>query len=301
MSSIRSFSSLAVICLLVQLTHLSAATAQRATSAESSAVESSWSAKWARPGWTEATLAGGLFAGSAVVQFGIGPPEEPRWHGPILADAAVRNGLLADSSDGEAMAARASDYLVFALIGTSALIEPALVWSSKGDMATAGRMALINAQSLAITLFSTVALKHTIGRQRPAVGVCWDDPEARESCGEREALSFPSGHTSTAFAGAGLVCLNHEVMEPFGSGWDRATCYTALGAAAATGTLRMVANKHFMTDVVVGATLGLGAGYFLPKWLYFGFGDGPGALSAYDVSIVPSFGQLNGAIVSFAW
>jgi membrane-associated phospholipid phosphatase len=304
MSSIRRLGAVFFVLLLLQLSTISTAIAQEAKPSEASEAdvsESNWSDEWARPGWFEAALAGGLFAGGAAIQFGIGPPDEPGWIGPILADGLVRESLLADSPDGEALAGLASDSLLFAMVGAPLLLQPGLIWMTKDDGASAGRMALINAQSLAITFFSTVALKHTIGRQRPASGACWDDPNANDSCDDRDRLSFPSGHTSMAFAGAGLVCLNHEIMRPFGNGWDQVACYTALGAATATGVFRMVANKHFMTDVVVGATLGLTAGYLLPKWLYFGFGDSTGILSDHNATISPSIGEVNGVNFSFTW
>jgi membrane-associated phospholipid phosphatase len=301
MSSIRRFSAVLFTVFLLQLTSLSAATAQDTEAPDESTSESTWSDEWARPGWFEAALAGTLFAGGAAIQFGIGPPDDPGWIGPVLADGFIRDSLLADTPDRELLAAQASDYLLFATIGAPLLLQPGLIWNSTGDGTTAGRMALINAQSPGITFFTTVVLKHTVGRQRPAVGVCWDNPDASESCSERDRLSFPSGHTSMAFAGAGLVCLNHEVMRPFGNAWDQVACYTAMGAATATGVFRMVANKHFMTDVVVGAALGLTAGYLLPKWLYFGFGDSSGVLSDHDAAISPSVGEVNGVNFSFTW
>lgn len=261
-----------------------------------------WSPNWKQPGWLDAALTGGLFAGGAAIQFGLGAPAEPRWIGPVLADGFMRDSLLATTDDGLLRAGAASDWLLYSLVAAPLLVQPGLTWMAHGDSDAAAKIALINAQALGVTFFSTVALKHTIGRQRPPIGACWDDPNSSPSCNERDTLSFPSGHTSMAFAGAGLVCLNHEVLEPLGGGWDRAACYTALGAATATGALRMIANKHYLTDVVAGAALGLTAGYLLPKWLYFGFGDGEdGVLGEHDASITPSVGEVNGMNFSFTW
>ncbi len=62
--------------------------------------------------------------------------------------------------------------------------------------------------------------------------------------------SFPSGHTATAFAAAEL--LNQEFKEH--SPWIGYAGYTV---AAATGILRMYNNKHWVSDVVAGAGIGI--------------------------------------------
>ena len=66
--------------------------------------------------------------------------------------------------------------------------------------------------------------------------------------------SFYSGHTSTAFVGAGAVCLQEQ----------KAACYSALGLAAAIGYLRIAANWHWFSDVAVGAGVGYGMGRLVP-------------------------------------
>ncbi|GLP96692.1 phosphatase PAP2 family protein [Paraferrimonas sedimenticola] len=59
--------------------------------------------------------------------------------------------------------------------------------------------------------------------------------------------SFPSGHTSAAFSGAAY--LHHRYGNTVG-----VVAYTG---AALTGYSRLVANKHFVDDVVVGASFGV--------------------------------------------
>lgn len=72
--------------------------------------------------------------------------------------------------------------------------------------------------------------------------------------------SFPSGHTATAFMGAELM------MQEFK---DESIWYGISGYVVATGTgiFRMYNNKHWLTDVVAGAGIGIlsaKAGY----WFY---------------------------------
>jgi membrane-associated phospholipid phosphatase len=72
--------------------------------------------------------------------------------------------------------------------------------------------------------------------------------------------SFPSGHTATAFMGAELM---HQEFK------DESVWYGISGYIVATGTgiFRMYNNRHWFTDVVAGAGIGIlsaKAGY----WLY---------------------------------
>lgn len=91
----------------------------------------------------------------------------------------------------------------------------------------------------ALNLGLVQALKHSVGRTRPN-GV------------NRE--SFPSGHTSTAFVGAGAICAQGDV----------GLCVGSLIFAAGVGYLRIGANWHWLSDVGVGAGIGYAAGRYVP-------------------------------------
>ncbi len=295
MSSIRRFSALLLVALTIQLFTAVDATAQ------SSYEPFQWQPGWERAGWLTVGSIGALFAGGAGIQYGIGAPTEPNWTGPVLFDDAVRSSLLPSTQAGIERAGQVSDGLMAALIAAPVLIEPGMALLGHGNPDSAGQVALMNAQALGVTFFATTALKHMIGRQRPPEGACYDDPDADPGCAKRDTLSFPSGHTSMSFAGAGLVCLNHEQFQPLGGPWDKAACYTALGAAATVGALRIASNSHYLTDVLAGAALGLAGGYLFPKWLYFGFGDDMGMLSDGGGSITPQVGEVNGVQLNFTW
>jgi membrane-associated phospholipid phosphatase len=72
--------------------------------------------------------------------------------------------------------------------------------------------------------------------------------------------SFPSGHTTTAFVGAELM--NQEF------GW-RSPWYSVAGytMATATGVLRVMNNRHWLSDVITGAGIGILTTKFC-YWLY---------------------------------
>ncbi|HTF28842.1 MAG TPA: phosphatase PAP2 family protein [Flavitalea sp.] len=63
-------------------------------------------------------------------------------------------------------------------------------------------------------------------------------------------FSFPSGHTAQAFAAA--TFLSEEYKHRFH--WMP---YAAYGIAGSVGVLRMANNKHYISDVLFGAGLGL--------------------------------------------
>lgn len=75
--------------------------------------------------------------------------------------------------------------------------------------------------------------------------------------------SFPSGHTATAFVGAHILFKEYKDVSP----WIGIGGYAV---ATGTGTLRVLNKKHWVSDVVMGAGIGIlsaEAGYLLlPVW-----------------------------------
>ena len=106
-------------------------------------------------------------------------------------------------------------------------------------------------------------------------------------------MSFPSGHTAMAFAGAEIV------RQEYGPWWGLA----AYSAAAATGFLRIYNNWHWFTDVVAGAGVGILSGmiaYWLLPWERDVF-----KLEKANVTASPSLAQVPVAVpvmsVRFSW
>ncbi|MDR1683068.1 MAG: phosphatase PAP2 family protein [Candidatus Symbiothrix sp.] len=62
--------------------------------------------------------------------------------------------------------------------------------------------------------------------------------------------SFPSGHTATAFLGAHILFKEYKDVSP----WIGIAGYTV---AATTGTMRLINRKHWLSDVLTGAGLGI--------------------------------------------
>lgn len=72
--------------------------------------------------------------------------------------------------------------------------------------------------------------------------------------------SFPSGHTATAFMGAELLRREYRNVSP----WIGVAGYAV---AAGTGFFRMYNNRHWLTDVIAGAGIGV-LSVQAAYWLY---------------------------------
>jgi len=77
---------------------------------------------------------------------------------------------------------------------------------------------------------------------------------------ESDMYSFPSGHTANAFVAAEFMRQEYKEVSP----WYGVAGYAM---AATTGYLRMYNNKHWFSDVVAGAGVGI-ASTRLAYWLY---------------------------------
>ena len=104
------------------------------------------------------------------------------------------------------------------------------------------------ATAIALNLIVVQGLKYTVKEPRP---------------GNKEENSFPSGHTATAFMGAHFFYKEYAHKSPFYS-------IAAYVLATMTGVLRQLNDRHWVSDVLVGAGLGISLtefAYFLnDKW-----------------------------------
>ena len=104
--------------------------------------------------------------------------------------------------------------------------------------------------------------------------------------------SFVSGHTAIAFTGAGLTCAHHRHLPLYGGGWpDVAICVATLAAASSTAVLRVMSDRHYASDSLLGIGLGLVSGWGLPEWLHYGAGDGASESGERrSGALLPTFG-----------
>ena len=101
---------------------------------------------------------------------------------------------------------------------------------------------IIVANAIGGAIFTS--LKYTVKEERPD---------------QSDDLSFPSGHTSIAFTNAALLYYEYK---------DSNFWYASSGFlfATATGILRIANNRHYTSDVLTGAGIGLASGLIVSYW-----------------------------------
>ena len=110
------------------------------------------------------------------------------------------------------------------------------------SITTTGRMLT---ESVLYSGLAVSLLKYTVGRSRPYTN---EGPVTMFTYSFQEAnVSFPSGHTATAFAIS--TVLANRINNPFAT-------VALYGLAGFTGYQRIYDNKHWFSDVFVGAAIG---------------------------------------------
>jgi membrane-associated phospholipid phosphatase len=105
----------------------------------------------------------------------------------------------------------------------------------------------------------TGLLKGVLGRSRPFVSNAQNPRDFRLGGGFRttERQSFPSGHTTTAFAAAAAVTSEIRRLRPKALPYVATVMY---GGATLVGLSRMYHDKHWASDVALGAAIGTFSG-----------------------------------------
>jgi len=229
------------------------------------------------------TLTLGLLATSFASSAWMSPPATSSWGGDDVDDAS-RDFFRLETQGARNAAGTASDVLVYSLLAMP-LLDAGMV-AANGRTGDAARMLVIDLQSVFMTETVVNVTKNLAGRARPYTNDCADDDVACHDPDSRK--SFMSGHTARAFTAAGLICTLHGELNLWGGGTsDTVACAVATTAAGTVGILRMMADRHYATDVLGGAAVGILSGFILPRILHFGFGgddDGP------TVSLQPMIG-----------
>ncbi len=153
----------------------------------------------------------------------------------------------------------AADAISTGTLGVEAALGVVFLASSRRGQGAAPFLedATVIAQAVTITAAATEWTKVLFHRPRPYLYLAGAAPP-----GADDGRSFPSSHTSVAFAAAAAYA---SVLHRRGLARSHtAEIATLFGAAAITGALRVVAHKHFPTDVAAGAALGFVIGWTVP-------------------------------------
>ena len=144
------------------------------------------------------------------------------------------------------------------LLNAGLMVSPALLAINRSteDIATLGVMYL---ETMAGAYASKEILKKVVDRPRPYTYFEGTPEDENDDWNN----SFPSGHTTMAFASAGFVSYVFSRYYP-DSKWKAPIIAASYSLAATTAVLRIMSGNHFMTDVLAGALLGTLWGIGIP-------------------------------------
>lgn len=232
-----------------------------------------WNEQWPRfrsIGYAVTTTS---IAGALIATLAIPYPEDPRWIDGVMFDGVVRHALRLRHANARDAIRLASDLTLLATLLQAGLIDGFLIPAADGNFDVAWQLTLMNAQALSLNILIATLMFKTAARARPPWAQCEQDPGFDPYCERGSFASFPSSHTSTAFTAAGLTCIHHANLPLYGGPpWDMTACVGALALASATGLFRIMGDRHYATDVLVGAAIGFSLGYVYPWLLHYRFG-----------------------------
>jgi len=193
----------------------------------------------------DAILAG-LFAGATL----LAAPFDKRVALQLQDSGTQANHFLKNTSTGVEAIASPGAYVIG---GGLYAIGRVGGYDRVADLGLHGTEAVMFAQGV------TFVLKGTVGRSRPFMTNAKDPDDFHLGKGfsSGDWTSFPSGHTSTAFAAAAAV--TNETTR----WWPNSTWIVGplmYGGATAVGLSRMYHNKHWASDVALGAAIGTFSG-----------------------------------------
>jgi len=229
-----------------------------------------WDPAWAKFRPLEYVLTGVAGVASIGLYFYLKPPAQPRWTGGILFDDAARDALRVRSPDGLARVRSMSDVTALAsavlVVGIDSVVVPLV--RGKSDIAL--QLVLMDAEAYAVSTVLTTTTFNVVGRARPSYADCQRDPSFDKFCNIGPTASFPSGHANASATAAGLSCAHHTHLALYGNKVaDAIACGTTVALALSTATFRVMGDRHYVSDVVVGDFIGFGFGYAMPTLLHY--------------------------------
>jgi membrane-associated phospholipid phosphatase len=204
------------------------------------------------------TVVGLAFWGGSELLKGQMAPSGCRWCASNGLDRPVRSALAWDDRQMAIVASNVGAYGVVPLASLGVMALGAHREDRAGEM---GGNALVVAEAVALAGTLGQIVKLAAGRERPFVHALPPGEKPLTDIPSDNNLSFYSGHSSFAFS---LAVASGTVSSMRGYRWAKAVWAGGLMAAAAVAYLRIAADKHYLTDVVVGAAVGSAIGFTVP-------------------------------------
>ena len=156
----------------------------------------------------------------------------------------------------------ASSVVAFGMVPLGVVAGAFTATSPYATDGAGGRAMAIVEESAVVSSALVQALKYALARKRPFVRYGTGETSGSYDVGDADSrASLPSGHTAFATAlGVGLAT-TATLQESRAAPWLWAGA--AVGSVT-TGALRMMAEKHYFTDVAAGAAIGAACGVVFP-------------------------------------
>jgi membrane-associated phospholipid phosphatase len=200
-----------------------------------------------------------LWVGTELAKPHLGP-EECRWCRDNALDRGARDALLWENT---LAAKKTSNWITVGVLPLSMGSLLMLAAARDDALDKVPEDLLVVSEAVALSGLLTQAVKFAAGRERPFVHALPEDAKAHTAHPADNNLSFYSSHTSMAFSTAVAAGTTASMR-----GYRGAPYVWAVGVPLAllSGYLRVAADRHYLTDVVVGAALGSAFGALVP-WL----------------------------------
>jgi membrane-associated phospholipid phosphatase len=190
-----------------------------------------------------------IAAGMAVTMFALFPVDK-RLAAELRDSATQANRFFSHASKGVELIASPGAYFIGGGL---------FVLGRFGNMPRVADLGWHGTEAVLIGEGIGYVLKGTMGRSRPFVsdGKISEDFDLGRGFKDPAWRSFPSGHSTTAFAAAAAVTDEATIW------WPRSTWLIGpamYGGATLVGLSRMYHNKHWASDVALGALIGTFSG-----------------------------------------
>ena len=175
------------------------------------------------------------------------------WCEPPAIDRAVRDALRWDNTERAHFLSNMDAYVVAPIVGFG------LLALSDHD-ASAARLIddlLPIAETVVISQVLTQIVKFSVSRQRPYAHYKTSTAITNDS-----NLSFWSGHSALAFG----ITTSAGMVARWRGYWTEPYIWAAgIALSVSTEYLRIAADRHYFTDVLVGGSIGIASGLLIPR------------------------------------
>ncbi len=219
-------------------------------------------------------------------------PRHCRWCETDALDASARRALVWHDT---ATAEQLSNLTGFVVVPLAAIGLDAVAAAHENALGGTPEDVLLVAEAGVLAADVNQLAKLLVGRERPFLHALAPDDKLLTPHPSDNNVSFFSGHTCETFA---LATASGTVGELRGYRWAPLAWAVGGAFALATAYFRVAADKHWLTDVIVGAVVGAGIGFAVPYLFPPATDDTPRATASTPLRLPP---PPAGPALGFAW